>query len=121
LLNDFWNDPEALANLEDILDVAGADLINLGARLRAEGLSDEELQAVRELGDALRAGLRGNPELIEAEYQALINQTEQLELSLQAGNDRAETTVRTEAPTQAVPGTEDAVAEYYRRLGRSQD
>jgi hypothetical protein len=81
-------------------------------------LSDEELRAVRELGDALRGGLRGNPELVEAEFQALVNLAEQLELRLQEGSGAQTSTVRTEAPVQAAQGFEDIVAEYYRRLSR---
>jgi len=117
--NGIWQNPEAVDELRERLGDAGSDLINLGARLRAEGLSDEELRAVRELGDALRAGLRGNPELVESEFQALVNLTEQLELRLQAENDAQEATVRTEAPAQVAQGFEDIVAEYYRRLSRS--
>ena len=113
-----WQDPEAVESLREELNTAGNELINLGARLRAEGLSDEELRAVRELGDALRAGLTGNPELVEAEFRALVDLAEQLELRLQEDGAGAETAVRTEAPVQAARGFEEIVAEYYRRLSR---
>jgi hypothetical protein len=86
--------------------------------LRSRGLTDEELQAVRELGDALRAGLRGNPELIAAEFQSLVNLTEQLELQLRSESTGEKSTVRTEAPTPVPQGFEGPVAEYYRRLSR---
>jgi hypothetical protein len=114
-----WQDTEAVERLRERLDIAGTDLINLGGRLRAEGLSDEELRAVRELGDALRAGLTGNPELVEAEFRALVNLAEQLELKLQQVEGAEPSTVRTEAPAQAAQGFEDIVAEYYRRLSRT--
>lgn len=114
-----WRDAEAVDRVRQQLNDAGSDLISLGARLRAEGLSDEELRAVRELGDALRAGLRGNPELVEREYQNLVNLAEQVELSLKSGGDASETAVRTEAPTQVAQGFEESVAEYYRRLSRN--
>jgi hypothetical protein len=113
-----WQDPATIEQLREQLDSAGTNLINLGQRLRAEGLSDEELRAIRELGDALRAGLTGNPELVEAEYRALVNLTEQLELALLAEQDAATAAVRTEAPAQAARGFEEIVAEYYRRLSR---
>jgi hypothetical protein len=115
-----WRNPEAIERLREQLDVAGAGLINLGGRLRAEGLSEEELRAVRELGDALRSGLTGNPELVEAEFRALVNLAEQLELKLSQGAGSEPSAVRTEAPAQAAQGFEDIVAEYYRRLSRSQ-
>jgi hypothetical protein len=114
-----WQDPQTLEQLRERLDSAGTDLINLGARLRAEGMSDEELRALRELGDALRQGLTGNPELVEAEFRALVNLTEQLELALQERQDVETAAVRTEAPAQAARGFEEIVAEYYRRLSRA--
>ena len=114
-----WQDPQTLSQLRERLDSAGTDLINLGARLRAEGMSDEELRALRELGDALRQGLTGNPELVEAEFRALVNLTEQLELALQERQNVESAVVRTEVPAQAARGFEDIVAEYYRRLSRS--
>jgi hypothetical protein len=114
-----WQDPETIEQLRERLDSAGTDLINLGARLRAEGMSDEELRALRELGDALRQGLTGNPELVEAEFRALVNLTEQLELALQERQNVETAAVRTEAPAQAARGFEEIVAEYYRRLSRA--
>jgi hypothetical protein len=114
-----WQDPRTIEDLRERLDAAGTDLINLGARLRAEGMSDEELRALRELGDALRQGLTGNPELVEAEFRALVNLTEQLELALQEQQNVEAAAVRTEAPAQAARGFEEIVAEYYRRLSRS--
>jgi hypothetical protein len=66
----------------------------------------------------LRGSITGNPDLIESEFQQLVNLAEQLELRLAAGaEERA--AVRAQAPTQVAPGFEDAVAEYYRRLSRS--
>jgi hypothetical protein len=121
LANDFWNDPAAVEALNQQFGTAGTDLINLGAQLQTRGLSPEELQAVRELGNALRLGLRGNPELIEAEFQALVNLAEQLELSLQPGSNAEGATIRTEAPTRVPQGFEDPVAEYYRRLSAASE
>ncbi len=117
--NGFWQDQGAVDELRERLGDAGRDLLTLGAQLRAEGLSEEELRAVRELGDALRAGLTGNPELVEAEFQALVNLAEQLEIQLQADGAAEESVVRTEAPAQVAQGFEEVVAEYYRRLSRA--
>ena len=83
-------------------------------------LTPEELEAVRELGARLRSGLCGNPELIEAEFQALVNLTEQLELTLAAKNAAERASIRAEAPARIAEGYEDAVAEYFRRLSRPQ-
>ncbi|MEE8543715.1 MAG: hypothetical protein V3S94_07640, partial [Gammaproteobacteria bacterium] len=112
-------DANSRAELEERLNEAGRDLLVLGSRLRAEGLTDEELAAVRRLGDALRGGLTGNPELIEQEFLAMLNLVEQLELQLaRSASGADESGVRTEAPAQVAQGYQDAVADYFRRLSR---
>jgi hypothetical protein len=116
-----WQNPESIQEARRQLQDASRELLTLGNRLRAEGLSDEELRAVRELGEALRGSFSGNPELIEQEFQALVNLTEQLELKLAGAQDASESSaVRAAAPAQIAQGFEDAVAEYFRRLSESQ-
>ena len=118
----FWQDPERLEEARQRLESAGTELLTLSNRLRAEGLSEEELRAVRELAEALRRGLPGdgNADLIEREYRALVDLLEKTELELRAASgDSRSATVRTEAPVRVARGFEDAVAEYYRRLSRS--
>jgi len=85
-------------------------------------LGQQEIEAVRLLGDALRRGLKGNPELVEQEFQGMINLIEQLELELSAQSieDLNGSGVRIEAPGQAAEGFEEVVAEYFRRLSRSE-
>jgi hypothetical protein len=103
------------------LNDSSRELLTLGNELRQQGLSDEELRAVRELGEALRGSITGNPELIEQEFQQLVNLAEQLELKLAAADETVErAAVRAQAPTQVAPGFEEAVAEYYRRLSRAE-
>ena len=124
----FWDptspltlDPEARAELEERLQEAGRDLLALGTRLRAEGLTVEELEAIRRLGDTLRGGLPGNPELIEQEYLAMLDLVEQLELQLIADELGAEeSAVRTQTPAEIAQEYEEAVAEYFRQLSRSE-
>jgi hypothetical protein len=117
----FWQNPETIQQAREQLADSARELLTLGTRLRSEGLTDEELEAVRELGEALRGGVTGNPELIEQEFQALVNLAEQVELRLGgAGDDPSErAAVRAEAPPQIAEGYEDAVAEYFRRLSQS--
>jgi hypothetical protein len=118
----FWdNNPGAIDEVRQQLNDASRELLTLGNELRQQGLSDEELRAIRELGDALRGSITGNPDLIEQEFQQLVNLAEQLELRLAAADEQAErAAVRAQAPTQVVPGFEESVAEYYRRLSRSE-
>src|SRR5690606_3379941 len=111
----------AIDNARQQLNDLSRELLTRTNDLRNQGLSDEELQAVRSLGEALRGSISGNPALIEAEFQALVNLTEQLELRVAAANNGSQrAAVRSQAPTQVAPEYEDAVAEYYRRLSRSE-
>jgi len=112
--------PEALRQAQEQLTDASRELLTNANRLRDQGLSEEELKAVRELGEALRGGLQGNPELLDQEFQRLVNLTEQLELKLAStGGNGERAAVRAQAPSQIAEGYEDAVAEYFRQLSRS--
>ena len=77
----FWDNPGASTTCA-AAQRASRELLTLGNELRAQGLTEEELRAVRELGEALRGSITGNPELIEREFQQLVNLAEQLELRL---------------------------------------
>ena len=107
------------------MQAAGSDLLTLGARLRAEdALTAEELAAIRQLGDVLRQGLTAgaNEAIVEQEYLAMLNLMEQLELQLTSGEAaEGEAAVRTEAPAGVAAEYEEAVAEYFRRLSRSEE
>ena len=126
----FWDpaqrlsvDPQLRERLEAELRATGSNLLTLGTRLRAEdALTAEELEAIRRVGDALRRGLNGaNEALVEQEYLAMLNLMEQLELQLTYGEPgEGETAVRTEAPAGVATEYEEAVAEYFRRLSRSE-
>ena len=118
----FQWDERASTQLQDRLREAGGELMTLATRLRARGLGQQEIEAVRLLGDALRRGLEGNPELVEQEFQDMINLIEQLELELsaQGAKDLNSPGVHIEAPGQAAEGFEEVVAEYFRRLSRSE-
>ena len=121
----FWNNPQNVEQARQQLQEASRDLLNRSADLlrgdpSSRKLSDEEIKAVRALGDALRGSITGNPALIDQQLQSLVNLTEQLELRLASGTTGAErAAVRAEAPAPPAPGFEEAIAEYYRRLSRS--
>ena len=115
----FWDNPGRIDDVRDQLNTTAQDLLTRSNELRAQGLSEEELRAVRELAEALRGSITGNPELIEAEFQQLVNLADQLELRLAEDEGTERAAVRAQAPTQVAPGFEESVAEYYRRLSRS--
>ncbi|HVJ30127.1 MAG TPA: hypothetical protein VNA66_07430, partial [Gammaproteobacteria bacterium] len=116
-----WDNPGRIDDVRQQLTDTAQDLLTRSNELRAQGLSEEELRAVRELAEALRGSITGNPELIESEFQQLVNLADQLELKLaENAGDAERAAVRSQAPTQVAPGFEESVAEYYRRLSRSE-
>jgi hypothetical protein len=118
----FQWDERASTQLQDRLREAGGELMTLATRLRARGLGQQEIEAVRLLGDALRRGLEDNPELVKQEFQGMIRLIEQLELELsaQSAKDLNSSGIRIEAPGQVAEGFEEVVAEYFRRLSRDE-
>ena len=121
-LQGFQRDPQSDVELQNRLRDAGRELINLATRLTVDGLGQEELEAVQLLANALRGGLRGNPELVEQEFQSMLNLFEQLELQLRAqtAGQSVGSGVRTEAPAEVARGYKEVVAEYFRRLSRAE-
>src|SRR6185503_4458093 len=57
----YWDNPGRIEDVQQQLDTASTELLTLGNELRTQGLSEEELRAVRELGEALRGSITGNP------------------------------------------------------------
>jgi hypothetical protein len=63
----------------------------------------------------------GNPEMVEQLHTQVLNDVDKLELQLRRNTDDAQGgQVRTSKPQTVPSGYQDAVAEYYRRLGKGQ-
>jgi hypothetical protein len=63
----------------------------------------------------------GNPEVVEQLHAKVLNDVDKLELELKRDPNQPQSgEARTAAPPSVPPGYEDAVAEYYRRLGKGQ-
>jgi hypothetical protein len=63
----------------------------------------------------------GNPAMVEELHTRVLNDVDKLELQLRRSTDDAQLgQVRTKAAAKVPPGYDDAVAEYYRRLGKGQ-
>jgi hypothetical protein len=63
----------------------------------------------------------GNPAMVDELHTRVLNDVDKLELQLRRSPDDAQLgQVRTKAAAKVPPGYEDAVAEYYRRLGKGQ-
>jgi len=64
---------------------------------------------------------KGNPEMVEALHAKVLNDVDKLELQLRRDPNAAQAgQVRRATPPNVPAGYEDAVAEYYRRLGKGQ-
>ena len=63
----------------------------------------------------------GNPAMVEQLYTKVLNDVDKLELQLRRDPNQPQAgQVRTATPQNVPAGYEDAVAEYYRRLGKGQ-
>jgi hypothetical protein len=63
----------------------------------------------------------GNPAMVEELHTKVLNDVDKLELQLRRDPNQPQVgQVRTATPANVPPGYQDAVAEYYRRLGKSQ-
>ncbi len=63
----------------------------------------------------------GNPEMVEKLHTQVLNDVDKLELELRRkSTDGDPGQIRTAKPQTVPPGYEDAVAAYYRRLGKGQ-
>lgn len=63
----------------------------------------------------------GNPEVVAALHQKVLNDVDKLELELRRDPSQPQSgEARTSAPAAIPPGYEESVAEYYRRLGKGQ-
>jgi hypothetical protein len=83
------------------------------------------LKQIEELGKEMEkldpSRFPGNPAMVEELHTRVLNDVDKLELQLRRSPDDAQLgQVRTKGAAKVPPGYEDAVAEYYRRLGKGQ-
>lgn len=103
-------------------DNISQDVIALFRELRSQGVSVQDIDELRRLAANIRAAdFSGNPALLEEEARRALAAVEQLEMALsrtaRAGNGAVRTSATDEIPNQH----KEIVADYYRRLGESDD
>ena len=74
---------------------------------------------VKEMQKLDPARFPGNPEMVEALHDKVMNDVDKLELQLRRDPSSPQDQVRTGKSPDVPAGYQDAVAEYYRRLGKS--
>jgi hypothetical protein len=91
-------------------------------------LAKNDPETLKEIQDLIREMERldpsrfpGNPAMVEQLHTEVLNGVDKLELQLRrSSDDQSLGQVRTSKPTAIPAGYQDAVAEYYRRLSKSQ-
>jgi len=91
------------------------------------GLAKSDPAALREIQDLVKemqqldpSRFPGNPAIVEQLHTRVLNDVDKLELQLRRNSDDPPGQVRTSKTPTVPPGYQDAVAEYYRKLGREQ-
>ena len=113
-------DPQTRAAMEEALREGAQQVPQLTNELRNRGIYNEDLEEIRRFVRSLpNSRFRGNPELLESEYQKMLALLEQLELQVQRQAETAGNTEVRAIVSEPVPEEyREAVAEYYRRLSQ---
>ena len=89
-------------------------------------LAGNDPETLKEVQDLIRSMQRldpsrfpGNPEMVEQLHSEVMSGVDKLELQLRRDGAQ-EGQVRTDKPLTVPPGYQEAVADYYRRLGKGQ-
>lgn len=115
--------PQIAANPADtqrIVQQGLSELNQLRQISKGDPATERQIQdLVKEMQKLDPARFPGNPAIVEALHTKVLNDVDKLELQLRRGPTQpAVGQVRTAAPSSVPAGYEDAVAEYYRQLGK---
>lgn len=111
-------DLETERELDRSLDNISEEVIELFRGLRAEGVSEREIDELRRLSADIRAAdFSGNEDILQRESRLALSLVEQLELALARVADDREQSVRVNAPDDIPDAHREKIADYYRRLG----
>ncbi len=90
-------------------------------------LAGNDPETLKEVQDLIRTMQRldpsrfpGNPEMVEQLHTEVLKGVDKLELQLRRDGAEPAGQVRTDKPLTVPPGYQEAVADYYRRLGKGQ-
>jgi len=102
------------------LDNISEDVIELFRGLRAQGISEEEIDELRRLAGEIRAAdFSGNEDILARESRLALTLVEQLELALKKADGVGAASVRLNTLDDIPEAHREVVADYYRRLGQS--
>jgi hypothetical protein len=105
-----------------VVDQGLSELSQLKALAQGNPSAKKEIDDLeKELQKLDPSRFPGNPAMVEELHTKVLNDVDKLELQLRRDPSEPQAgQVRTSSATAVPPGYQDAVAEYYRRLGKSQ-
>jgi hypothetical protein len=107
---------------DDRADRLSDDVVALFRDFRGRGVAVQDLDELRRLAADVRAyQFSGNPALLEEEARRALSLVEQLELALSQSARGPSGTVRTTTADEVPEEHRRIVADYYRRLGHTDD
>ena len=109
------------ADRQRAVDQGMGELSQLRQLAKGDAVTQKEIDDLsREMQNLDPARFPGNPAMVEELHTKVLNDVDKLELQLRHSDDSQPGQVRTATPQNVPPGYQDAVAEYYRRLGKGQ-
>jgi hypothetical protein len=110
------------ADTQRFIEQGANELNQLKQMAKSDPAAEKEIQDLQsEMQKLDPSRFKGNPAMVDELHAKVLNDVDKLELELQRAPDQSQTgQVRTKGAPAVPPGYEDAVAEYYRRLGKGQ-
>jgi hypothetical protein len=110
------------ADRQRVVEQGMGELNQLRQLAKGDPAAEKEIQDLtREMQKLDPSRFPGNPAMVEELHAKVLNDVDKLELQLRRDpNEPPVGQVRTAVPPNVPAGYEDAVAEYYRRLGKGQ-
>jgi len=113
-------DLDGSRDFDEQADNISQDVIAMFRELREQGVSVQDIDELRRLAADIRASdFSGNPALLEEEARRALAAVEQLEMALAKTARLDDATVRTSAVDEVPSAHKEIVADYYRRLGET--
>jgi hypothetical protein len=110
------------ADTQRVIDQGIGELSQLRQMAKGDPAAEKQIQDLaQEMQKLDPSRFKGNPAMVEALHTQVLNDVDKLELQLRSDSNQPQAgQVRTATPPSVPAGYEDAVAEYYRRLGKGQ-
>jgi len=107
---------------DDQADNISQEVLGLFRTLRSRGVAVQDIDELRRLAADIRASdFSGNPALLEEEARRALAAVEQLEMALSKTARQGDSAVRTSIADEIPNQHKEVVADYYRRLGETND